>query len=72
MIVNWRTGKRTARAAADFTGDLAARISGRVQITSDPLNSYTMAVADAFGERADYARRSIRFSPRAVRKGMSG
>ena len=55
-IINWRTGKRRAGAAADFAGDLAARITGRVQITTDQLNSYTMAVPAAFGVRADYAQ----------------
>ena len=55
-IINWRTGKRTARAATDFTGDLASRIAGRVQITSDQLNSYTFVVPSAFGDRADYAQ----------------
>ncbi len=55
-IINWQTGKRTAAAARSFAGDLATRIKGRVQITSDQLQGYAFAVPFAFGERADYAQ----------------
>ena len=55
-IINWRTGRRTALAAHAFAGDLATRVSGRVQITSDQLNSYLFAVPQVFGERVDYAQ----------------
>ena len=65
-IINWRTGKRRAGVAEDFAGDLAARISGRVQITTDPLNSYTMAVPAAFGERVDYAQEHKLFAQSGV------
>lgn len=55
-IVNWRTGKRTIYAAREFAGDLANRITGRVQITSDQLPSYRYTVPSAFEGRADYAQ----------------
>jgi IS1 family transposase len=47
-IVNWRTGKRTSFAARDFAADLASRIVGRVQITSDQLPSYRYSIPGAF------------------------
>lgn len=55
-IISWRTGKRTAFAARDFAGDLARRVVGRVQITSDKLNSYELPLNGAFGDRLDYAQ----------------
>ena len=55
-IINWHTGKRTKVAARTFAGDLASRINGRVQITSDQLQGYRFAVPEAFGNRADYAQ----------------
>lgn len=55
-IVNWRTGKRNSHAARAFAGDLASRIEGRVQITSDQLQSYLYSIPGAFGDRVDYAQ----------------
>jgi hypothetical protein len=65
-IVNWTTGKRTATAAQAFCYDLASRIPGRLQITSDPLNSYAFAVAGAFGDRVDYAQETKVFQSSKV------
>lgn len=55
-IINWRTGKRTKAAAQHFAKDLAARVPGRVQITSDQLQGYPFAIRGTFGDRADYAQ----------------
>lgn len=55
VIVNWRTGKRTSACAHSFARDLAARVNGRVQITTDPLKGYKFAVPSAFGDRVDLA-----------------
>lgn len=55
-IIGWRTGKRTAHAASSFANDLAHRIIGRVQITSDALNGYEYAIPFAFHGRVDYAQ----------------
>jgi IS1 family transposase len=55
-ILNWRCGKRSQAAAKAFANDLAARITGRVQITSDELIGYTYAIPAAFGGRVDYAQ----------------
>lgn len=55
-IVNWRTGKRTIIAAREFSADLASRVPGQVQITSDQLQSYKYTIPSAFDGRADYAQ----------------
>lgn len=55
-LISWRTGKRTAFAAREFAHDLASRLVGRVQITSDKLNSYEIPLNSAFGDRLDYAQ----------------
>lgn len=60
-IINWRTGKRTATAGREFTHDLASRIEGRVQVTSDKLNSYEFTLTGAFGDRMDYAQEEKQF-----------
>ena len=62
-IVSWRTGRRTANATLDFARDLASRISGRVQITTDLLPSYRLALPRAFGSRAVHAPEEKQFSP---------
>jgi IS1 family transposase len=55
-IVSWRTGKRSAIAARSFADDLASRVVGRVQITSDMLKSYRYSIPGAFDGRVDYAQ----------------
>lgn len=54
-IITWKTGKRSWSAANDFCRDLAARVDGRTQVTSDRLSGYRYAVPSAFGNRVDYA-----------------
>ena len=60
-IINWRTGKRNSDAAHAFAYDLAGRVNGRVQITSDKLNAYNYCLPGAFGERMDYAQEEKQF-----------
>ncbi len=55
-IVNWRTGKRSSAAARDFANDLASRVLGRVQITTDLLQNYRYSLPGAFEGRLDYAQ----------------
>jgi IS1 family transposase len=61
VIVSWRTGKRSSDAAHAFAYDLASRVNGRVQITSDKLNAYNYCLPGAFGERMDYAQEEKQF-----------
>lgn len=56
LIPCWYVGTRDAGAAYHFMHDLAARLSHRVQLTTDGHKPYLVAVADAFGTDVDYAQ----------------
>jgi len=56
LIPCWYVGTRDAGAAYHFMHDLAARLSNRVQLTTDGHQAYLTAVADAFGTDIDYAQ----------------
>jgi len=57
LMISWFIGDREAKSANSFMLDLASRISGRVQLTSDGLNAYKWAVALAFKDgMVDYGR----------------
>jgi IS1 family transposase len=56
LIPCWHVGKRGARDAYQFINDLAARLAGRVQLTSDGHKGYLEAVEGAFGADIDYAQ----------------
>jgi hypothetical protein len=42
--------------ATDFVNDLAKRVRGRVQITTDALKTYVNVIEDAFGSDVDFAQ----------------
>jgi hypothetical protein len=63
LVINWLVGKRTAECANEFVGDLAGRLTNRVQITSDGLAAVRQA------SRTPSARKSIsRNSSRNMRR----
>lgn len=55
LIPCWHVGRRDSWAARDFLFDLASRIDGRVQLTTDGYKPYLRAVEAAFGSEIDYA-----------------
>lgn len=55
LIPCWTLGQRDAETATHFVADLADRLADRVQLTSDGLKVYLMAVERAFEGRVDYA-----------------
>jgi IS1 family transposase len=55
LIVSYLVGARDTGYATEFLGDVATRLSDRVQLTSDGLKSYFAAMPDAFGNDVDYA-----------------
>lgn len=55
LVPSWLVGTRDAEYAHTFIGDLATRIKGRTQLTSDGHKAYLSAVEDAFGSEIDYA-----------------
>lgn len=55
LVPCWHVGGRDADAATEFVQDLAGRLRGRVQLTSDGHKPYLEAVESAFGNDVDYA-----------------
>ena len=55
LMISYLVGRRSLPYARAFMQDLAQRLAGRVQLTTDGYNLYTEAVYDAFGKRIDYA-----------------
>ncbi len=56
LICNWFIGGRDADYAKLFMDDLAARLNGRVQMTTDGHKAYLQAIEGAFGNEIDYAQ----------------
>jgi lambda repressor-like predicted transcriptional regulator len=56
LIVGWFVGGRDGECANLFMHDVAARLTSRVQLTSDGHNAYLKAVEGAFGADVDYAQ----------------
>lgn len=56
IVPCYRVGKRTKNDAIAFVTDLARRVSGRIQISSDGLSSYVEAVEQGFGGDVDYGQ----------------
>jgi IS1 family transposase len=56
LVPSWRLGQRDLATATDFVNDLAKRVKGRVQITTDALKTYVNVIEDAFGSEVDFAQ----------------
>jgi IS1 family transposase len=56
LVPSWRLGQRDLATAKDFVEDIAKRVKGRIQITTDALRTYLNVIEDAFGGQADYAQ----------------
>ncbi len=56
LVPSYRVGKRDGETANAFVADLAARLAGRVQLSSDGLVAYVDAIEKGFGGTADYAQ----------------
>jgi IS1 family transposase len=55
LVPSFMVGRRDLATARTFIGDLASRLSRRVQITTDGLRVYAEAIEGAFGCEVDYA-----------------
>jgi IS1 family transposase len=55
LIPSWLVGLRDLGHAAMFVCDLAERLSGRVQVTTDGLCAYVEAMEQEFGGQVDHA-----------------
>lgn len=56
LVASFMVGKRTAEYAQAFINDLASRLAGRIQLTTDGLKAYVEAVEGAFGRDVDFAQ----------------
>jgi IS1 family transposase len=56
LCVSYLVGGRGAGWANEFVADLASRITGRPQITTDAHKPYLRAIEEAFGADVDYAQ----------------
>ncbi|MFZ2302406.1 MAG: DDE-type integrase/transposase/recombinase [Gallionella sp.] len=56
LIPCWHVGSRDLDSAKAFIGDMASRLSGRVQLTTDGLKAYIEAVEESFGRDIDFAQ----------------
>lgn len=56
LIPCWHVGNRSAYSAYAFIQDLAKRLDGRCQLTTDGHAAYIAAVEDAFGADVDFAQ----------------
>ena len=56
LIVSWLVGPRDGHSAYAFMMDMAERLAGRVQLTTDGLAAYVEAVEAAFGMDVDFAQ----------------
>ncbi len=55
LAVGWLVGHRGQDYAETFIGDLASRLTGRIQLTTDGHGPYLGAVEKVFGGAIDYA-----------------
>jgi IS1 family transposase len=56
LVPAFRVGKRDATTANAFLADVAERMMGRVQISTDGLKAYEEAIEQSFGSDADYGQ----------------
>jgi IS1 family transposase len=69
LVAAWMVGPRDSGVAYDFMQDLAARLSYRVQLTTDGLKAYLEAVEGAFGSNIDFAQLVKLYGPAPANKG---
>ena len=55
LMLSWYVGKRDAESAYTIMQDVASRLANRVQLTTDGLKAYLIAVDSAFKGDIDYA-----------------
>lgn len=55
LVPSWLVGSRDSGSATAVLQDLAGRLAGKIQLTTDGHKMYLSAVEDAFGGEVDYA-----------------
>lgn len=69
LVPVWRVDKRDGMNTRAFVGDLRARISGRIQISTDAFVPYIDAIERAFGANVDYAQIIKSYAPENAGRG---
>jgi IS1 family transposase len=69
LIVSYMVGGRDSEYVIEFMDDLRARLSNRVQLTTDDHKAYLEAVEGAFGGDVDYAQLIKMYGPLTGQKG---
>jgi IS1 family transposase len=69
LVASWLVGNRTGEAAMRFVCDLKNRLANRIQLTSDGLRFYAVAVEEAFGEAVDYSKLIKHYGPDPTKRG---
>ena len=62
LMLTWFVGNRSNESAEIFMEDLASRVAGRIQLTTDGLPAYNNAVGVAFKDGVDYAQLHKKYS----------
>lgn len=56
LVPSFHVGKRDIGNTRIFINDLASRLSGRVQLSTDSMSAYAAAIDAAFGANVDYGQ----------------
>jgi IS1 family transposase len=56
LVPSWLVGMRNADCALDFINDLKARLTNRIQLSTDGHKMYLNAVEKVYGSEIDYAQ----------------
>ena len=56
LVISWYVGNRSVASAIPFMEDIAARLTHRVQLTTDGFGAYLDAVDNAFEFKVDYSQ----------------
>jgi IS1 family transposase len=56
LVPSWLVGERTSDDAEVFLRDLASRMAGRIQLSTDGHRMYEATVGQAFGHEVDWAQ----------------
>jgi IS1 family transposase len=56
LVPAFRVGKRDAANTQAFVADVASRVEGRIQLSTDMMDAYVDAVERGFGMNVDYGR----------------
>jgi IS1 family transposase len=56
LVLSWFVGERTAECASILLKDVAARVTSRIQLTTDGHRMYFTPVVESFGDSVDYGQ----------------